>query len=530
MTGKKDSIETYHSFAKSRGGICLSKEYKGSASHLVFQCDKGHVWKATPNSVKSRASWCRLCANESKKDSLETFRKIAEKRGGKCLSEVYVHSKEHLIFRCANGHVFSASPLNVKHNDSWCPQCKLDSFRSGLFECQELAKERRGECLSTTYVNQHTLMSWRCANGHEWESRYLDIKKNKSWCPTCASGYGERITRHYFSQLFGYDFPKSRPKWLKNKDGNRMELDGYCRSLGLAFEHQGEHHYSEKPHYSDRVKLKKRRRDDETKRSLCKKNDVVLIEVPEVPRLLTVERLKQHIKDALAKEGTPKSLSKLAKTFDRKRVDHIEAYSPESLKTLRLIAAKNNGKLISRSYLGIFEKLEFECQHGHRFLKAPTKIIHRGQWCPKCSLQTQRDRGKKLRKPVSRLRQLAEQHDGQLLSEKSLGSHRKHLWTCRFGHEFAATPANVLKGRWCPVCAKSKIRERHKHRFEEMVAGRGGQIINGEYHHSREKVTLRCMVGHTWEVMPVSIRSGSWCPTCARMKSKKSAGGTLSAD
>ncbi|MFQ5853579.1 MAG: hypothetical protein ACE5JU_23725 [Candidatus Binatia bacterium] len=308
-----------------------------------------------------------------------------------------------------------------------------------------------------------------------------------------------------------------------------MELDGYCSVLGLAFEHQGEHHYSEKTHYSDRVKLRKRRRDDETKRSLCHKNSVVLVEVPEVPRLLPVESLKRYITDALTKDGTPRALSDLVKTFERIEVNHVDAYSVDSLETLRVLAAKKNGKLISTSYLGIFKKLEFECKRRHRFSKAPVKVIHAGQWCPQCSLQIQRHRAKKQRKPVSQLRQLARQRNGQLLSDESLGAHRKHLWACEFGHEFSATPANVSRAKWCPVCAKHrrklKIREQYRQRFEEVVTGRGGTIIDGEYFNAKEKMTLRCKNAHNWEVMPDSIVRGSWCPTCARKKKRKYVGG-----
>ena len=48
-------------------------------------------------------------------------------------------------------------------------------------QMQALAKERDGVCLSTTYVNAHTKLRWRCAEGHEWETT-PDSVKGGSWC------------------------------------------------------------------------------------------------------------------------------------------------------------------------------------------------------------------------------------------------------------------------------------------------------------------------------------------------------------
>jgi hypothetical protein len=54
---KKLTIEDMYALAESRGGKCLSKEYAGVNKHLKWECQYGHQWEATPNSVK-RGSWC----------------------------------------------------------------------------------------------------------------------------------------------------------------------------------------------------------------------------------------------------------------------------------------------------------------------------------------------------------------------------------------------------------------------------------------------------------------------------------------
>lgn len=54
--------------AKSRGGKCLSDKYINNRTKLRWQCNEGHIWKSTPNSIKN-GSWCPICSRrKSNKD------------------------------------------------------------------------------------------------------------------------------------------------------------------------------------------------------------------------------------------------------------------------------------------------------------------------------------------------------------------------------------------------------------------------------------------------------------------------------
>ena len=48
------------------------------------------------------------------------------------------------------------------------------------------------------------------------------------------------------------------------------------------------------------------------------------------------------------------------------------------------IAKKRKGKCISRKYVNRSTKLEFECEKKHRWHAAPTNVMDKGSWCPKC--------------------------------------------------------------------------------------------------------------------------------------------------
>ena len=57
------------------------------------------------------------------KNSLEEMISIACDRGGKCISNVFVNTKTHLLFECKYGHQWKAIPSNIKRG-TWCPKCK----------------------------------------------------------------------------------------------------------------------------------------------------------------------------------------------------------------------------------------------------------------------------------------------------------------------------------------------------------------------------------------------------------------------
>jgi hypothetical protein len=54
---------------------------------------------------------------------------------------------------------------------------------------QRLARNRRGRCLSTRYINNRCPLLWRCKRGHRWKAQPSNVKGGKhkrgTWCPEC---------------------------------------------------------------------------------------------------------------------------------------------------------------------------------------------------------------------------------------------------------------------------------------------------------------------------------------------------------
>ncbi len=72
----------------------------------------------------------------------------------------------------------------------------------------------------------------------------------------------------------------SRPDWLRNADtGYRMELDREYRSLGVAFEFQGEQHFRPTESYPDEDAQARQQLRDDQKVGVCLRNGIRLVEI-----------------------------------------------------------------------------------------------------------------------------------------------------------------------------------------------------------------------------------------------------------
>lgn len=118
--------------------------------------------------------------------------------------------------------------------------------------------------------------------------------------------------RDILEKVFNKKFPQSRPAWnintegcpeLNIKPGRRLELDGYCEEEGIAFEHQGKFHEVEGEAFSsDPIKFKYIKTKDRIKRENCKKNNVILLSIPDED-VVPFDELYEYITEDLERRG-----------------------------------------------------------------------------------------------------------------------------------------------------------------------------------------------------------------------------------
>ena len=110
----------------------------------------------------------------------------------------------------------------------------------------------------------------------------------------------EERCRRIFENILGEKFPNVRPSWLLNKEtGCRLELDGYCKKLKLAFEYDGiQHHKYPNPLHRDLSDFHRQKKGDQIKNRRCKSHKVILIRIK-----YNILDLEEYIRRKLKEKG-----------------------------------------------------------------------------------------------------------------------------------------------------------------------------------------------------------------------------------
>jgi len=120
MVRKLNGLQVAQQIAKQRRGRCLSSEYKNVDTKILWECDKSHSWQATLYKVKNRSQWCPICADKiistklMLQNGIETAKKVAKEKEGKCLSVIYKNIHTKMLWKCKNKHIWKASLAQVK--------------------------------------------------------------------------------------------------------------------------------------------------------------------------------------------------------------------------------------------------------------------------------------------------------------------------------------------------------------------------------------------------------------------------------
>lgn len=448
-----NQISKIDSIILSKNGKWNKNQYINSYTKVDIECEFGHSWKTTP-AVIFQGSWCPKCfRNHIVTESNSELFELVRLKDGIVIDFDNKGSLGKAVIQCAKGHLFETTQTRVK-SGAWCELCSREFRKASLEEFVIIAASRGGKCLSDIYEGAFKKLKFQCINGHVWEAKPNAIK-NGTWCPECNATTGENIVRMLLELIFKNTFPKSYPDWLISDKGKQLELDGYNYELKIAFEHQGEHHLTEKSLYSKN--FQRRQYLDNLKRQLCKENGVILLEINQAGERRTLEEIIESLKLEFVKNGLT-----FPDQINYSSINYGAAYIKDNmmeLEKIKKIAESKNGSCLSPFYGGHYMKLEFICNKGHKWYTDPA-TIKRGRWCPKCARE--RLPRKKPKYTIQNIRDIAKAHGGECLSDIYTTGEALMKFRCANGHIWETKAFAVIYGSWCQSCAASENNKKRK--------------------------------------------------------------------
>ena len=119
----KNGMARLQQIAHDKGGAVLSESYTRSHDPYRFRCAKAHEWEAQAAAI-FRGGWCPQCMHDSLRLDIGELKQIAIDRGGLCLSDEYVKNNLPLLWECHRGHQWKANAAVIRRGN-WCNQCAI---------------------------------------------------------------------------------------------------------------------------------------------------------------------------------------------------------------------------------------------------------------------------------------------------------------------------------------------------------------------------------------------------------------------
>ena len=374
-----------------------------------------------------------------------------------------------------------------------------------LDEMLKIANVRGGKCLSLAYSSAHTKLAWQCQLGHVWEANPNNIK-NGTWCPACSKGIGERVCRLIFEKIFQASFPSVFPDWLKSPVTQRkLELDGYCQALAIAFEYNGEQHYTDDTLYPQS-------QYDSIKILMCHTRGIRLFVIEGIDRVGNYDRIIDQIKMQSLAFGIVLPTITSIDINDVYKTNKSELF----LQELREISHSRNGRCLSTNYISSNHKLQFQCNVCDYIWEASPNAIKNGTWCPKCANKCV---------SIDEAITIAHYRNGKCLSTQYTDSLTKMQWECELGHQWQASYNQIQSGGWCPKCFENNRGQKKKigiDAYQDAAAKKNGKCLSETISSCYDKLEWQCSEEHTWFARADLIKNTKqWCPQCARNKKTK---------
>lgn len=231
--------------ALRNGKIKEGQQYINSTTLLIFINKLGNEFEMKPDLVK-RGYWSPFESGNvynNPEYHMKELEKIVLSKGGRIKAgECYTKNSVKMTFIDKLGNEFKMRPNSVKRG-AWSPY-ESGQTNDPFYHMKELKKiaESRGGKIKDgeVYINSKTKIIFIDQLRNEFKITPKEVK-NGRWSPL-EKNYSEHICRQIVEQIYGYSFPST---WavIKRKNGNNLQLDGYCKELNIAFEYQGEQHF-----------------------------------------------------------------------------------------------------------------------------------------------------------------------------------------------------------------------------------------------------------------------------------------------
>ena len=442
------------------------EKYKGSKVSIMCRCRVcGHEWPARPANLLS-GKGCKPCAirrNAARQTKPhETFvAEVAIKNPDVEVLGKYIKSDEKILFRCRKCHFeWPATPDTILqgHGCHWCGGSMRkdnDTFLAQLAKINPMIEPLE------PYVNARDKILCRCTHcKHEWPIAPDKLLQGNG-CRNCdkrnKTSFPEQAIYFYLRKIY----PDALDRYCL--PSSKTEIDIFIPSIKVGVEYDG-------------VYWHKSKADQEAQKyQKCQEHGITLYRVRESTKVI------DGIADAIIIRHKPYNFNSLdlalAELFGMMDVQ----VSVNTLEDSASIREQFYTELASNSLAALYPEVAKEWHTEKNGTITPSMVSY-GSNVPywwKCSIcqrewpaavadRTVGGKGCSKCAKAKLAKQFKKKHEVFVEQLKAVNPNLEPLEECKrthdnimirckvCGHEWPAAPANLLRGRDCPICSRKR--------------------------------------------------------------------------
>lgn len=168
------------------GATLLESGWLGSGKPHRVRCAAGHECQPRPNSVQQGGGICRVCARNDPATAEAAFRGRLGELGATLLEPAWRGSHKPHRVRCAAGHEYAPRPVNVRKGRGICQACLGRQPVQAEARFRARLNEIGATLLEPRWLGFLTPHAVRCANGHKCTPRPDHVKAGIGICRVCT--------------------------------------------------------------------------------------------------------------------------------------------------------------------------------------------------------------------------------------------------------------------------------------------------------------------------------------------------------
>jgi len=267
-------------------------EYINSSTHVEVKCPKGHNYSITPNKFQ-QGRRCRKCVfkNIGKKQAKTTnqFKSEVFELVGSDYKVIgkYIKNDSHIEVKHNKcGTIYSVTPSKFLSGRR-CPSCASKIRVAKRTKTQEQFEKEVFKIVGNEYSFLDDYKGAKTSikiRHNECNNEYFvtpdKFLNGGRRCPRCNQSKGEKLIESILKENNFTYIPQDKFDGCKNERLLPFDFGVYDNDELMALvEYQGEQHYRPIDFFGGEKGFKYRKHNDNIKKSYCKNNDILLIEI-----------------------------------------------------------------------------------------------------------------------------------------------------------------------------------------------------------------------------------------------------------